>query len=126
MPLSRDRNASVPRSTSRSDVSALLRDLPSASFSTISERLTPAELVEFINEYLSEMCDIIEYYGGTIDKFEGDAIVAFFGAPVFYEDHAVRAVMACIDRVVDKLESQVRKAKERLKDHHRGESPKLS
>jgi class 3 adenylate cyclase len=69
-----------------------------ASFSTISERLTPAELVSFINEYLSEMCDIIEYYGGTIDKFEGDAIVAFFGAPVFYEDHAIRGVMACIDQ----------------------------
>ena len=69
-----------------------------ASFSTISECLTPEELVIFINGYLSEMCDIIEFYGGTIDKFEGDAIVAFFGAPVFYEDHAVRATMACIDQ----------------------------
>ena len=69
-----------------------------ASFSTISECLTPVEFVHFINDYLSEMCDIIEYYGGTIDKFEGDAIVAFFGAPVFYEDHAVRACMSCIDQ----------------------------
>ena len=54
--------------------------------------------MHFINGYLSEMCDIVEYYGGTIDKFEGDAIVAFFGAPVFYEDHAVRATMSCIDQ----------------------------
>ena len=69
-----------------------------ASFSTISERLDPVQLVHFINEYLSEMCDVIEYYGGTIDKFEGDAIVAFFGAPIFYEDHAVRACMSCIDQ----------------------------
>ncbi len=69
-----------------------------ASFSTISECLTPGELVAFINEYLSEMCDIVEYYGGTIDKFEGDAIVAFFGAPVVYEDHAVRACLSCIDQ----------------------------
>jgi len=69
-----------------------------ASFSTISEYLTPGELVQFINEYLSEMCDIIEHYGGTIDKFEGDAIVAFFGAPIFYEDHAMRAVLSCIDQ----------------------------
>ncbi len=69
-----------------------------ASFSTISECLTPIELVTFINEYLSEMCDIVEQYGGTIDKFEGDAIVAFFGAPIYYEDHAVRAVMSCIDQ----------------------------
>ena len=69
-----------------------------ASFSTISECLTPGELVEFINEYLTEMCDIIESYGGTIDKFEGDAIVAFFGAPMYYDDHGLRAVMACIDQ----------------------------
>lgn len=69
-----------------------------ASFSTISERLDPVQLVNFINEYLSDMCDVIEDYGGTIDKFEGDAIVAFFGAPIFYEDHAVRACMACIDQ----------------------------
>ena len=69
-----------------------------ASFSTISERLNPVELVQFINEYLSEMCAIIEEYGGTVDKFEGDAIVAFFGAPIFFEDHAVRATMACIDQ----------------------------
>lgn len=69
-----------------------------ASFSTISECLTPAQLVDFINGYLTEMCDIIEGYGGTIDKFEGDAIVAFFGAPIYYEDHAMRAVMSCIDQ----------------------------
>lgn len=69
-----------------------------ASFSTISECLTPGELVDFINGYLTEMCDIIESYGGTIDKFEGDAIVAFFGAPLYYDDHAVRAVMSCIDQ----------------------------
>jgi class 3 adenylate cyclase/CHASE2 domain-containing sensor protein len=69
-----------------------------AAFSTISECLTPAELVSFINEYLSDMCDIIEAAGGTIDKFEGDAIVAFFGAPLYYDDHAVRGCMSCIDQ----------------------------
>jgi adenylate cyclase len=69
-----------------------------ASFSTISECLTPRELVDFINDYLTEMCEIIENYGGTIDKFEGDAIVAFFGAPLYFEDHATRAIMACIDQ----------------------------
>ncbi|MBT6145175.1 MAG: adenylate/guanylate cyclase domain-containing protein, partial [Gemmatimonadetes bacterium] len=77
-------------------MTAFFSDL--ASFSTISECLTPAELVAFINEYLSEMCDIIEAGGGTIDKFEGDAIVAFFGAPLYYEDHAIRACMSCIDQ----------------------------
>ena len=69
-----------------------------ANFSTISECLSPSELVHFINEYLSEMCAIIEEYGGTIDKFEGDAIVAFFGAPVHFDDHAERATLACLDQ----------------------------
>ena len=69
-----------------------------ASFSTISECLTPAELVNFINDYLSEMCEIIEEFGGTIDKFEGDAILAFFGAPAYMDDHAVRGCLSCVDQ----------------------------
>ncbi|MEW6754843.1 MAG: CHASE2 domain-containing protein, partial [Candidatus Latescibacterota bacterium] len=77
-------------------MSAFFSDI--ASFSTISEALTPGELVQFINEYLSEMCDIIERAGGTIDKFEGDAVLAFFGAPLYFEDHAQRAVLASIDQ----------------------------
>ena len=78
------------------NMSAFFSDI--ASFSTISECLEPAQLVDFINGYLTEMCDIIEGYGGTIDKFEGDAIVAFFGAPIYYDDHASRAIMASIDQ----------------------------
>ena len=68
-----------------------------ASFSTLSEHLTPVELVETINEYLTEMCEVIASHKGTIDKFEGDAIVAFWGAPIVQEDHAERAVQAAID-----------------------------
>jgi class 3 adenylate cyclase/CHASE2 domain-containing sensor protein len=79
-----------------------------ASFSTISECLTPGQLVNFINGYLTEMCDIIEGYGGTIDKFEGDAIVAFFGAPIYYDDHATRAVMSCIDQQRELIELRQR------------------
>lgn len=77
-------------------MTALFSDI--ADFSTISEALTPNELVDFINIYLTEMCEIIERHGGTIDKFEGDAIVAFFGAPIYFEDHASRAVLACIEQ----------------------------
>ncbi len=68
-----------------------------AGFSTISEKLTPHELVELLNDYLTEMTDIILKYEGTVDKFEGDAIIAFFGAPVPYEDHARRACLAAIE-----------------------------
>ncbi len=68
-----------------------------ASFSTISENLTAVELVELLNEYLTEMCEIIAIHEGTIDKFEGDAIMAFWGAPMIMHDHAQAAVFACID-----------------------------
>ncbi len=66
-------------------------------FSTISESMEADELVHFLNEYLTEMCDIILKYDGTIDKFEGDAIIAFFGAPIYFEDHAVRACLCAVD-----------------------------
>ena len=51
------------------------------SFTSISEKLEPDELVALLNEFLTEMTDIILEYNGTVDKFEGDAIIAFFGAP---------------------------------------------
>ena len=68
-----------------------------AGFSTISEKLTPPELVALLNEYLSEMTDIILGHGGTVDKYEGDAIMAFYGAPHDIPDHAIRACLAGID-----------------------------
>ncbi len=68
-----------------------------AGFSTISEKLTPPQLVSLLNEYLSEMTDIILSYDGTVDKYVGDAIVAFFGAPHPFPDHALKLCMASID-----------------------------
>ncbi len=66
-------------------------------FSTISEKLQPTELIELLNEYLSEMTDLILDHGGFLDKYIGDAIVAAFGAPLPQPDHAVRACLATID-----------------------------
>jgi adenylate cyclase len=60
-------------------------------FSSFSEKLTPTRLVELLNEYLTAMTDILLAEGGTLDKYEGDAIIAFFGAPMRFEDHASRA-----------------------------------
>jgi len=68
-----------------------------AGFSTISEKLSPDELVNLLNEYLTVMTDIVLDHSGTVDKFEGDAIIAFFGAPVPYDDHALRACYVSID-----------------------------
>jgi adenylate cyclase len=65
-------------------------------FSTISEKMNPEELVGLLNQYLTAMSDIILDMKGTIDKYEGDAIIAFFGAPLDLEDHAERAALAAI------------------------------
>jgi adenylate cyclase len=65
-------------------------------FTSISERLSPEELTALLNDYLSAMTDIIQEEGGTIDKYEGDAIVAFWNAPLSLEDHAVRGVRAAL------------------------------
>ena len=71
-----------------------------AGFSTISEKLSPEDLVVLLNDYLTEMTDIIMKYEGTVDKFEGDAIIAFFGAPIPYEDHARRACLVSLEMQV--------------------------
>lgn len=62
-----------------------------ASFSSFSEVLSPTQLVEIMNEYLTAMTDILHEQGGTLDKYIGDAIVAMYGAPIRTEDHAYRA-----------------------------------
>lgn len=66
-------------------------------FSTFSEILTAPQLVELLNEYLSAMTDILIAEGGTLDKYEGDAIIAFFGAPIHFPDHALRACRVAVD-----------------------------
>lgn len=76
------------------NVTVLFSDV--AGFSSIAEKLTPAELVALMNEYLSAMTDIIENHGGYIDKYIGDSIVAVFGAPVSDPDHARNAVRAAL------------------------------
>jgi adenylate cyclase len=65
-------------------------------FTSISEKLTPEELVELLNEFLTEMTDIILAHEGTVDKFEGDAIIAFFGAPNELENQAETAALTCV------------------------------
>ena len=65
-------------------------------FSTISEQLDPTDLVKILNMYLTEMSNMIMDQGGTIDKYEGDAIIAFFGAPVEFSDHARRTCRAAV------------------------------
>ncbi len=63
-------------------------------FTSISERLSPQELATFMNEYLTAMTAIIYQHGGTVDKYIGDAIMAFWGAPLPDPEHALHAVRA--------------------------------
>jgi adenylate cyclase len=67
------------------------------SFTTISEGMSPDDLVHFLNEYLGEMTDIIFKRWGTLDKYIGDAVMAFWGSPYPQDDHAVRSCAAALD-----------------------------
>lgn len=65
-------------------------------FTAISETMRPDALAELLNRYLTEMTDIILASGGTVDKYEGDAIIAFWNAPTEQRDHPFRAVQAAL------------------------------
>ena len=88
----------------RANLSILFSDI--RGFTTLSEKLAPEEVVALLNPYLEAMTEVIYQHGGTVDKYEGDAIIAFFGEPVAYPDHALRCVRAAVD---------MRKALEKLK-----------
>ncbi len=85
------------------EMSAIFSDVE--GFTSISERLSPRELVELLNEYLTAMTEEITAMGGIIDKYEGDAIIAEFGAPLPAADHAKRAAESAIrmQRVLARL-----------------------
>ena len=76
------------------EMSAIFTDIQ--KFSSFSELLTASQLVALLNYYLTKMSDIIMAERGTVDKYEGDAIVAFIGAPLNTPDHATRTVRAAL------------------------------
>jgi adenylate cyclase len=79
----------------RREISIFFSDVQ--GFTTISEHLDPDQLKELLNEYLTFLTNIIQNSGGTIDKYEGDAIIAFWNAPLNLEDHASRALGAALE-----------------------------
>lgn len=66
-------------------------------FTSMSEKMEPEEVVKLLNEYLTEMTKVIFKYNGTLDKFIGDAIMAIWGAPKYFENHAELAVRAAVE-----------------------------
>ncbi len=77
-------------------LSCLFSDL--AGFTSMSEHLGPEGTVALLNRYLDRVGDILQgRYGGTLSKYEGDGIFAFFGAPIPQDDHAERAILSAMD-----------------------------
>lgn len=79
----------------KKEITILFSDI--ANFTTISEKLTPEQLVHLLNEYLSEMTNIILKNNGLVDKYIGDAIMCFWGAPLENKTHAIDACASAIE-----------------------------
>ena len=94
------------------DLTVLFSDI--RGFTAIAEKLRPKELVQLLNEYLSPMTDIVFRKRGTLDKYIGDAVMAFFGAPVHTEVHAANGCDAALEMI---------EALQRLRQKWRIESP---
>ena len=75
-------------------VTVLFSDI--RGFTTLSEKLSAHEVVEMLNAYFTRACEPILSQGGTVDKYIGDAVMAVFGSPVQYPDHARRAMLAAV------------------------------
>lgn len=85
----------VELTSSRKYLTTFFSDI--RGFTEQSERMEPEEIVDELNDYLTEMTEIVFRHGGTLDKYVGDAIMVFFGDPVPQEDHAERAVRMALD-----------------------------
>lgn len=95
----------------RRELSIFFSDLE--GFTGISEGLAPEALTALLNDYLTAMTDIIHEEGGTVDKYEGDAIIAFWNAPLQQPDHAERCVRAAL-RCQEKLAAMRPAFRERI------------
>ncbi|HOT43750.1 MAG TPA: adenylate/guanylate cyclase domain-containing protein [Spirochaetota bacterium] len=97
----------------RKTITVLFSDI--RGFTSMSEKMTPEELVDHLNLYLQAMTDIVIKYDGTLDKYVGDEIMAFWGAPVPQQDHALLACKAAIE-MMSKLEEMNREWKQHNKE----------
>jgi adenylate cyclase len=91
---------SLGLSGERREITLLFSDV--RGFTTISEKLTPERLVEMLNKYFDAMTETILVRRGTLDKYIGDAVMAFFNAPIEIENHqhqAARSALAMIDKL---------------------------
>ena len=90
----------------RRNLSILVSDI--RGFTEMAERMEPEELVDALNHYFTALTEVIFSHGGTLDKYLGDGILAIFGDPIPFEDHAERAVAAAFgtQEVLERLRSK--------------------
>ena len=92
----------------RMHISVMFADI--MGFTTMSEKMSPEDVVNILNTYLSQMTDSVFKFDGTLDKFIGDCVMAVFGAPMYLENPSLNAVKSAIDiqKAVNKLNLQRR------------------
>jgi adenylate cyclase len=83
----------------RKEITVLFSDIK--GFTSLSEELSPEELVNILNEYLSVMTEVVFSHRGLLDKYIGDAIMAVYGAPLPQPDHPLQACMTAIDMMAE-------------------------
>jgi class 3 adenylate cyclase len=91
--------APVAFASVRRNLTILYSDI--RGFTQMAERMEPEELVDALNEYFSAMTELVFSNGGTLDKYLGDGVLAFFGDPIPFEDHAERAVATAFEMLTE-------------------------
>jgi adenylate cyclase len=94
----------------KKDLTVLFSDI--RGFTTVSEKLSPEELVHLLNEYLTAMTNMVFKYDGLLDKYMGDAVMAVFGAPLDQPDHALRACRTALGMMEELKKLQKKWAEE--------------
>jgi len=100
----------------KQEVTIMFTDI--RGFTAFSENKDPVDVIARLNEYLTAQTDAILKHGGTLDKYMGDGLMAFFGAPIYYEDHVERAI-----KVAHEIQERVKELNQKWAE--KGEVPLL-